>query len=143
MGKNATQKQTMHALDDTETVTVLRIFHAEGVSQAEAEKRQVFESLINAFISHTKQQKIRPKRRKGWIIQTAYYRKVCCCSCSSVHLFTNLPWPRNSQGILSIFDSRCHLPSCLLPTVQASKCRALLTIELFYCWTSSICCACA
>ena len=45
-------------------------------------------------------------------------------------LFTKLPLPGDSKRYFSVFESSCHLPSCLPHTVETSHCP-------FNCWTSS------
>ena len=37
-------------------------------------------------------------------------------------LFTDLPWPEDSEGTFMVFESSCHLPTCLPHTVEASHC---------------------
>ena len=65
---------------------------------------------------------------KGLIVPT----RLCILSIAFIHyiLFTKLPWPGDSKETFLVFQSSCHLPTCLPHTVEASQCP-------FNCWMSS------
>ena len=52
---------------------------------------------------------------------TGCWTTLVNCNCNYI-LLTKLPWFRKERRVLPVFESSCHLPTCLPHTVEAAHC---------------------